>query len=486
MIPTDLASLREATSRLLIALLWTHVPIVAAVAWMGDHAVVVPTVLAAVLAAAATAAWLVSRIGDATRYTIGVAYVAVVSVLVYTAPAARQIDVHMYYFASFALLSAYCDWATILVAAAVTAVHHLVLNFLLPAAVFPDGASFFRVVLHAVIVVLECGVLMWLTYRVKSLFVVSSQALVAAEEAKRHADAMSQERKVSRDQDAARRRKDLDDLAGTFQGDVGAVVGEIANAMRSFRQIADGLATASAAAKDKTSAVATAVDSTASSIASGNAAADKLATSNAEINQQVGQSTTVAAQAVADADQANVTVEGLANAAQKIGDVVKLINDIAGQTNLLALNATIEAARAGEAGKGFAVVASEVKSLATQTSKATEDIVRQVSAIQTATKDSVAAIGRIAGTIREISTISGAIASAVENQRGASEDISRNMQTMSASTDAVTEHIRGLDAAAKDSGQISAQVQTTAVDLARKVDALREKTEAFAGKVRAA
>jgi len=467
-------------------LLWSHVPVVAAVAWAGDHAVLAPTLLTAVLAGAATGAWLVSRIGDATRYTIAVAYVAVVSVLVYTAPAGRQIDVHMYYFASFALLAAYCDWTTIFVAAAVTAVHHLVLNFALPAAVFPDGASFLRVVLHAIIVVLECGVLMWLTYRVKSLFVVSSQALAAAEGSKQREAAMAQAQKASRDEDAARRRRELDDLAGSFQGDVGAVVGEIAHAMQSFRQIADGLAAASAAAKDKTSAVASAVDNTASSIASGNVAADKLAASNAEIHQQVGQSTTVAARAVSDAEQANVTVEGLANAAQKIGDVVKLINDIAGQTNLLALNATIEAARAGEAGKGFAVVASEVKSLATQTSKATEDIVRQVSAIQSATKDSVAAIGRIAGTIREISTISGSIASAVENQRGASDEISRNMQAMSTSTETVTGHIRGLDTAAKDSGQISTQVQTTAGELAQKLDALRERTEAFARKVRAA
>jgi methyl-accepting chemotaxis protein len=486
MIPKDLAALREATSRLLIALLWSHVPIVAAVAWAGDHSVLAPTVLTAILAATATAAWWMSRIGDATRYTIAVAYVAVVSVLVYTAPAARQIDVHMYYFASFALLAAYCDWATILAAAAVTAVHHLVLNFVLPAAVFPDGASFFRVVLHAIIVVLECGVLMWLTYRVKTLFVVSAQALAAAEEAKQREGAMAQEQKANRDQAASRRRQELDDLAGSFQGDVGAVVGEIAGAMRSFQQIADGLAAASTAAKDKTSAAADAVGHTTSSIASGNVAADKLAASNAEINQQVGKSTTVAAQAVSDAEQANVTVEGLADAAQKIGDVVKLINDIAGQTNLLALNATIEAARAGEAGKGFAVVASEVKSLATQTSKATEDIVRQVSAIQGATKDSVAAIERIAGTIREISTISGAIASAIENQRGASDEISRNIRTMSASTETVTEHIRGLDTAAKDSGQISAQVQSTAADLARKLDTLHEKAEAFAGKVRAA
>ena len=486
MIPNDLAALRQATSRLLVGLLWAHVPIVAAVAAMGDHGVLAPTIFTALMAAAATAAWLMAPIGDATRYPIAVAYVACVSVLVYTVPAARQIDVHMYYFASFALLAAYCDWGAIFVAAAVTAVHHLVLNFVLPAAVFPDGASFLRVVLHAVIVVLECGVLMWLTYRVKSLFVVSAEALAAAAQAKQREDVVAQEQKAARDQDAARRRSDLDELAKSFQGEVGAVVGDIANAMTSFQRIADALAAASSAAKDKTSAVAAAIDETATSIGSGRAAADKLSASNVEINQQVGKSTSVATQAVTDAGQANVTVESLAQAAQKIGDVVKLINDIAGQTNLLALNATIEAARAGEAGKGFAVVASEVKSLATQTSKATEDIVRQVSAIQAATQDSVAAIGRIGGTIREISTISGSIAAAVENQRVASDEIGRSMHTMSANTGTATEHIRGLESAAKDSGQMSAQVQSTAADLARKLETLRAKADAFTRKVQAA
>ena len=486
MIPKDLAALREATSRLLIALLWVHVPVVALVAALGDHGAIAPTIATAVMAAAATAAWLTSRIGDATRYTIAVAYVAAVSILVYAAPASRQIDVHMYYFATFALLSAYCDWPTILIAAAVTAVHHLVLNFALPAAVFPDGASFTRVILHAVIVVLECAVLMWLTHRVKSLFTVSAQALTAAEDAKKREASLAEEQQVGLEQAAARRRAELDELARSFQSDVGGVVGDMANAMQSFQKIADALSAASTAAAQKATAVATAVDQTTSSIAAGGRAADHLSASNAEIDGQVERSTNVATQAVADAEQANATVEGLASAAQKIGDVVKLINDIAGQTNLLALNATIEAARAGEAGKGFAVVASEVKSLATQTSKATEDIVRQVSAIQGATQESVAAIGRILGTIRDISTTCAAIAEAVRNQRTASEDISRNMQAMSANTETVTDHIRGLETAAKDTGHVSTQVQSTAGDLAQKLSMLRTKADAFARKVQAA
>ena len=146
------------------------------------------------------------------------------------------------------------------------------------------------------------------------------------------------------------------------------------------------------------------------------AATEELSSSVSEIGRQVTQSTEIAGQAVAEANRTNVTVQGLSAAAQKIGDVVKLISDIASQTNLLALNATIEAARAGEAGRGFAVVANEVKSLASQTAKATDEISAQVSAMQGATAEAVQAIESIGRTIGAINEIASAISVAVEQQ----------------------------------------------------------------------
>ena len=160
-------------------------------------------------------------------------------------------------------------------------------------------------------------------------------------------------------------------------------------------------------------------------------AADELAMSVLEIERQVSQSNDIAIKAVTEAEATNDTVQELSEAAGRIGDVIRLINDIAEQTNLLALNATIEAARAGDAGRGFAVVAGEVKALAGQTAKATEEIGRQIAGMQQATDRSIAAIGAIKRTIRDIGDISSAIAAAVTEQGAATQEIARSVETAS-------------------------------------------------------
>ena len=157
-------------------------------------------------------------------------------------------------------------------------------------------------------------------------------------------------------------------------------------------------------------------------------AASELSASIGEISQQLIRTTDVVRASVNEAETTNEQIAGLAEAAQKIGDVVELISDIAGQTNLLALNATIEAARAGDAGRGFAVVASEVKSLAVQTAKATEDIAAQILAVQGSTTSAVEAIRSIAGRMKEISTYTSAVAASIEQQNAATGEISQNVE----------------------------------------------------------
>jgi methyl-accepting chemotaxis protein len=205
-----------------------------------------------------------------------------------------------------------------------------------------------------------------------------------------------------------------------------------------------------------------------------------------EIGRQVTQSTEIAGQAVAEANRTNVTVQGLSAAAQKIGDVVKLISDIASQTNLLALNATIEAARAGEAGRGFAVVANEVKSLASQTAKATDEISAQVGAMQGATTEAVQAIEGIGRTIGAINDITSAISLAVEQQGSATQEIARNVQEAALGTGQVSSNIAAVNHAAEKTGSASNEVLASADQLSKQAVNLRADVDKFLGNIRAA
>jgi methyl-accepting chemotaxis protein len=205
-----------------------------------------------------------------------------------------------------------------------------------------------------------------------------------------------------------------------------------------------------------------------------------------EIGQQVTRSTRIAADAVNEANRTNEAVHSLSAAAQRIGDVVKLISEIASRTNLLALNATIEAARAGASGKGFAVVATEVKSLATQTAKATDEITAQVAAMQGATDDAVKAIQGIGSTIGTINGIATTIASAVEEQGAATHEIARTVQEAAHSSRQVTSNIVGVNQAAGETGKAANQVLDSAEALRGQADTLRANVDGFIAKVRAA
>jgi len=214
-------------------------------------------------------------------------------------------------------------------------------------------------------------------------------------------------------------------------------------------------------------------------------AADELSGSINEIGRQLARTTEIVRAAVGEAQGTNHQIIALAQAAQKIGDVIKLIRAIAGQTNLLALNATIEAARAGEAGKGFAVVASEVKSLAVQTAKATEDISRQIMAVQAATTSAVSAIGRISGRMEEIDSCATAVSAAVEEQSAATGEISQNVASASDGTKLVVSVLGDVSGAAAQTRESAESVLTASQAVESAATELRKEVEGFLARVAA-
>jgi methyl-accepting chemotaxis protein len=299
------------------------------------------------------------------------------------------------------------------------------------------------------------------------------------------ADTLAAEQKAAQER-RNRRQEAIEQQIKTFDESVATTLGQLGSASSELHATAESMATTTADTSRQATAAAAASEQASTNVQTVASAAEELSSSIAEISRQVAESAKIAGQAVDDASRTNAKVQTLAEAAQKIGDVVKLINDIAGQTNLLALNATIEAARAGEAGKGFAVVASEVKSLATQTAKATDDIAAQIKAIQGATNDSVQAIEGITGTIGRINEIATTIASAVEEQGAATQEIARSVQQASAGTMEASSNIIGATQAASATGQAASEVQTAAGNMSQQGDRLRTAIDSFLAAIRAA
>jgi methyl-accepting chemotaxis protein len=285
---------------------------------------------------------------------------------------------------------------------------------------------------------------------------------------------------------AEQRQLAIEGHVKSFEGQMRDALSALGQASSDMRTTSDGMSATAERTNGQVKSVASASDEASSNVQTVAAASEELSASIAEISRQVSHAATIAGRAVDETKQTDGTVQGLAEAATRIGEVVKMINDIAGQTNLLALNATIEAARAGEAGKGFAVVASEVKSLANQTAKATEDISAQINAIQNVTKDAVEAIKRIGGTIGEVSSVATSIASAVEEQGAATQEITRNTQQAAQRTKDVSGHIEGVTSGANATGKAAEGVKTAAEALGRQGEQLRGQVDEFLAKIRAA
>ncbi|ONG58975.1 hypothetical protein BKE38_00600 [Pseudoroseomonas deserti] len=275
-------------------------------------------------------------------------------------------------------------------------------------------------------------------------------------------------------------------LSESFESRVGPLVGEVASQAAALKGAAETMTATARQTAQQAGIVASAAREASGGVNTVAAAAEQLSSSVDEISRQVAHSSAMTQQAVETTHRTDGFVRALATGAQKIGEVVGLIDTVAAQTNLLALNATIEAARAGEAGKGFAVVASEVKSLAGQTRSATEVIGQQVNEMQAATRDVVEAIGGITAAISELNKVATAIAAAVEQQGAATREISRSVQETAAGTRQVTDNIARVGEGVHETGEAAAEALRVAENQERQAANLRNEVAAFVSQIRAA
>ena len=304
-------------------------------------------------------------------------------------------------------------------------------------------------------------------------------------------ESMIRARALSNEQDKdriakAERTSRMESRIAEFEGTVRAALDNLSQSANSMQSTAQGMSATADQSSALVNAVASAAEETSVNVQTVSAGTEQLSSSIEEISRQVVTSAEIARKAVGEAGATDATVQGLADNASRISVVVDLIQTIASQTNLLALNATIEAARAGEAGRGFAVVASEVKSLASQTAKATDEIRTQIASMQQVTTTAVGAIRSIGQTIGEINDVTTAIAAAVEEQGAATREIARNIQHAAGGTSEVSSNIVGVSTASAEAGAAATEVLSASDALRREAELLRAEIDAFLTNIRAA
>lgn len=479
--------IRGNAQKFLIIYLWLHIPLLGIVGAILDGAWVMNSLSGVIIAAGATFMWWSNPLSALTRITTSLAFMVIVMLLVNVSRfGAVQIDTHLYFMAALAMLVVLVDWRAIVLSAGAIAIHHLVLNIVLPDLLWPGGTDYLRVMLHAIIVVVETAALVYGTWRTEEAIVSADQAVERATAAEAQANTLSQRRLDDETRTQNERRESRQHLSDEFESMIGGLVTSLASRSTQMKSTAETMVTSASLTNELAGTVADETNRATISVGIVSNAVDSLIETVDEISRQVAQSSDLTEAAMAEAEDTDHTVQSLSESAMRISEVIGLITTIAEQTNLLALNATIEAARAGDAGRGFAVVAAEVKTLAGQTAQATTSITAQIKEIQDATALTVNAMTSIRGRIAKVSEMGQGISHAVARQSEATSDITQSAQTANTSTSVAS---RAVDTVRHDtdlSVKTADLVAHTANDLAIEVATLEKEVSAFLSSIRAA
>lgn len=465
----ELQKLREKASIGIVALLWVNFGLIIVRNLLRPEGMDWFSLVAtALVLAPAMFAWMQDRTGQTTRILTSIAHAATVAILVYLFSGnGLQIDMHMYFFATLALCAAWIDWRAIVAYAGLVAVHHLVLYFAMPFAVFPGESDFSRVMIHAVILVLQAGVLITLTAAVVQAFMASDRAVDTATAAREEATSMADHAKRADEAARAERQKreaekvaeaeavqtavselgrvlgklaegdlscridkpfpgKLDELRTSFNSSVDnleAVIGQVGHVAQTIRNGTAQIGHANQDLSARSERQAASIEETASAL-SGIATTVKQTVQVAEnVGRMVKEARNGAERSGSIVTDAVSAMSAIEQSSQSISSIIGVIDEIAFQTNLLALNAGVEAARAGEAGKGFAVVAQEVRELAQRSANAAKEIKALISASGEQVQHGVAlvdqageALSKIAAEVNSISDQIGKIVDAARDQ----------------------------------------------------------------------